>query len=35
MTTTATTTGTVRRLADTFVAFLETGEAPERLGASS
>ena len=31
MTTTATTTGTVRTLADAFVTFLETGEAPERL----
>ncbi len=31
MTTTATTTGTVRTLADAFVTFLETGAAPERL----
>ena len=31
MTTTATTTETVRMLADTFVTFLETGRAPERL----
>ena len=31
MTTTATPTGTLRRLADTFVTFLETGQAPERL----
>ncbi len=31
MTTTATPTGTLQRLADTFVAFLETGETPERL----
>jgi hypothetical protein len=31
MTTTATTAGTVRRQADAFVTFLETGEAPELL----
>jgi len=31
MTTTATRTGAMRRLAHTFVTFLETGEAPERL----